>query len=128
MCGNRFRPEDRKLLKDDAHLLVALQDIVHVAHGAFAITTIIVEKFDQRDVAIGIAERQIVFRFEDGLLVVGNRFRGLGVARSILLAFKRVLNLEHDFRVLDQILLDELAHFFLLLLIERMRGQAGEYR
>ncbi|MNY02099.1 hypothetical protein D3C86_1346580 [compost metagenome] len=128
MRGDRFRSQNRELLKDDAHLLVALQDFIHVSHGAFAITAIVIEELDQRDVAIRIAERQIEFRFEDGLLVVGDGFRRLGVTRRILLAFKRILNLEHDFRVLDEILLDELAHFLLLLLIERMGGQGGEYR
>ncbi len=74
----------------------------------------------------GLPSARSYFDSEDGLLVVGHGFRRLGVAGRILLAFKRVLNFKHDLGVLDQILLDELAHFLLLLVIEGMGGQRSE--
>ena len=47
--------QDRKLLEDDAHVLVGLDQLRDVAEAALAVAAVVVEELDDGDVAVGIA-------------------------------------------------------------------------
>src|SRR3984893_13720092 len=56
------RRENRKITQDDAEIWVILHEPRKVAQGAFAITAIIIEKLDQSDLALRIADHRLIGR------------------------------------------------------------------
>src|SRR6478735_7177736 len=86
-----------------------------------AIAAIIIEEFDDRDVALRVADRQVILRIEDRRLVVSNHGVGFDEASLLLLLLQRILNIEHDLWIFDQVLLDELAELLLLRVVECCR-------
>src|SRR5579885_162314 len=60
--GSRYRgrPEHREILEHYFQIWVRLQQRDHVSHGVLAVGAIVIEKFDQRDVALRITERHLI--------------------------------------------------------------------
>ena len=82
-----FVGQDGKFLEDHAQVRILGQQLCHVGQGGAAIAAIVVEKFDERDVAIGIADHYLARIVEDGLLHRsdggGGLFAFLGAQRGI---------------------------------------------
>jgi hypothetical protein len=92
---------------------------------ALAVAAIVIEELDDRHIALRIAERNVIGRGEDSLLVVGDRALRLGLLLRFLLLLQGFLHFDQDFRVLDEILLNEVADFLLLRIVE---GEGRERR
>ena len=74
---HRVRPKDREILKHDAQLGIAFDQLGDGIERLFAVAAIVVEEFDQRDLAFGIADDDLMLRVEDLAL---DRFdRGLAL-------------------------------------------------
>ena len=64
---HRARAEHREFLEHDLELGIGLQQREHVAHGVLAVAAIVVEELDEGDVALRIAEHDLVGRVEQQL-------------------------------------------------------------
>ena len=100
---HRARSEHGKFLEHDLELGIVLEQREHVAHGAFAVAAIVVEELDEGDVAVGVAEHDLVRRGEQRLgIVLDGGLVLLGLGRGLPpLQFGDGF-LQH-FRILDQI-------------------------
>ena len=57
--------ENRKIPQDDAEIWVILHEPRKIAQGAFAVTAIIIEKLDQSDLALRIADHRLIGRAKE---------------------------------------------------------------
>ena len=74
-----FVGEDRKFLEDDLEVGILGDQRGQVRHGSAAVATVVVEELDQGDVAIGIADDDLVRRIEDGIAVLAHGRLGAGL-------------------------------------------------
>jgi hypothetical protein len=71
----RFRragPQDRKLLEHDLQIRIVLDQRQHVGQGPFAEAAAIVEELNEGDIAVRIAERDLMRRGEQRCRIVGD--------------------------------------------------------
>ena len=59
---DRIRAEHREILEHHAQVGLGLHQVGEIAERPFAIAAIIIEKFDQRDLAVGIADHRLEVR------------------------------------------------------------------
>ena len=60
MSPLRIRSQNRKLFQGKSQFWVFSDHLIHVGHGAFAETAIVIEKLHDRDLAIGISDDPVV--------------------------------------------------------------------
>src|SRR5262249_2337236 len=103
----RTLAEHREFLEHEFEAPVALDEIEHVAHRAFAVAAIVVEELDHRDVALRIAQGYLPRRAEKLSTVLGD-------AGAMLFRFRRglpLLELAHyvlqQLGVAQQVILDD---------------------
>jgi hypothetical protein len=107
--------EHRKFLEHEFQVAVGFYQIEHVGHGALAVAAIVVEELDHRDVALGIAEHHLMRRAKERRLVFRHRgpvLLGVGALLALLQLRHDVL---HDFRMAEQIILDDRSDLFALI-------------
>lgn len=68
----RARPQDREFLQHDFQIRIVFDQGHHVGQRAFAEAAAIVEELDQRDIAVRIAQRNLMGRGEEGRRVAGD--------------------------------------------------------
>ena len=84
---DRALAQDREFLQHDLQFRIGLHQIEHVGHRAFAVAAIVVEEFDEGDVAVLVAEHDAARRIEDRLRVAGDAgFMFLGLGGGLALA------------------------------------------
>ena len=104
---DRAWSKHRKILQHHPQIRIGLHQLGQIVQGAFAIAAIIVEKFDQRDLAIGIADHGLVLRIENlRALVVHGPLAG-GDFLDFLAALKLVHRIAQHFGIGEQIFLDD---------------------
>jgi hypothetical protein len=54
-CFHGIRAENREILHDETQLRIRLHKAANIREGSFAITAIIIEELDQRDITVRIA-------------------------------------------------------------------------
>ena len=118
---DRARSEHREFLQHHLELGIVLHQRQHVGHGALAVAAVVIEEFDEGDVAIRVAQINLARRREDRLRVfLDRRLVLLGFGHALaLLEFGHCL-LQH-FRMRD----DVFAHDFLDLAALRRREFGG---
>ena len=92
--------QDRPFAHDEPHVAVFGQQRVDFGHGAFAVGTVVVEKFHHRHIAIRVAQHRRVGVAIKQRTLAGQycgRGSGLGIGLS---RFQRLKRLEHKLRVL----------------------------
>jgi hypothetical protein len=100
-------PEHGEFLEHDLELGVVLQEREHVAHCVLAVAAIVIEEFDEGDVAIVIAERDLPRRHEQRLRILldgGLALLGDGGVLLLLEFGHRVLE---NLRVRDEVFADD---------------------
>jgi len=122
------RSEDRELLENEADILVLRQDFFHVRQGPFAVAAIVVEELDDGHIAVRIAKGYVVFGRKQRVLVLLDCGGSLLEAGVVLLLFKGILHVQHDFRIGEEVFLDELAELLLLLVVEGIHRCRKRYR
>ena len=111
---DRAFAEHRKFLEHELQIAVVLDQVEHVRHCALAVAAIVVEELDHRDVALRVAEHDLMRRAKQRGFVLDD-------CAAMLLGFGRLLTLFqlghdvlHHLRVGEQIVLDDLADFLAL--------------
>ncbi len=111
---HRARSEHGEFLEHDLELGIVLHQREHVGHGALAVAAIVIEELDEGDVAVRIAEHDLVRRGEQRLRMLLDR--GL-----VLLGFRgglALLELGHrllqHLRMRDQIVVHDAFDLALL--------------
>ena len=126
---DRAFAEHRKFLEDEFEIGVGLEQLDHVGQRALAVAAIVVEELDHGDLALRVAEHDLVGRGKQRRFVVAHRgamLLGLGVLLALL-------QLRHD--VLDhlgvrhQVVLDDALDLLVLVGGERLGLRAlGSHR
>jgi len=99
--------QDREFLQHDLELRIALHQVEHVGHSAFAIAAIVIEELDEGDVAVLVAEHNAARRIENRRGVFGNaRFMLLSFVSGLSFAQLRHGLFQH-LGVRDEIALDD---------------------
>src|SRR5262245_40636281 len=126
---HRAVPQHWKLLEYELELAVVLDELEHVAHGALAVAAIVIEELDHGDVALGIAQRHLPRRGEDGGAVVGDGGTMLFRLRLRLPLLELVHDLLQELRMAHQVVLDDALDLAALLAGEglRARGRRGRH-
>jgi hypothetical protein len=105
---HRAFAQHRKFLEHEFELGVGLQKFKHIVHRALAVTTIVIKEFDQCDVALRVAKRDLARRSEDrGTVFLDSRAMLFGVGDGLTF-----LKLRHhvlqQFGMTQQIFFDDL--------------------
>jgi len=117
---DRSLAQDRKLLEYEFKVGIRLQEFEHVGHGVPAITAIVVEELNHRDIALRVSEHDLMWRAENCRAVVIDR-------ESMFFGFSRLLTLVqlshhvlHHLGMADQVILDDALDLLALIGGERL--------
>ena len=86
---------------------IALDQLHHVLHRPLAVAAIVIEEFDEGDVAILVAERDVARRIEDRVRVAGDAGFVLGGFRRGLTLAEFGHRLFEHFGMCDQVIPDD---------------------
>ena len=103
--------EHRKFLEDEFEIGVGLEQLDHVGQRALAVAAIVVEELDHGDLALRVAEHDLVRRGEQRRFIVADRgamLLGFGVLLALVQLRHDVL---HHLGVRHQIVLDDALDF-----------------
>ncbi len=107
----RIRPEDRELLEHEAQVRVGRGQRQHVFLGAFAVAAIVIVELDDRGLAVRVADIAVIGGVEDVVLGSLDHFEVGDPLLFALLGLQRLLHIEQEFRVLHQIIADDVLDF-----------------
>ncbi len=102
------RPQDRELLEGDAQIVVLREQGLQRGPDAPAVAAAIVEEFDQHDGALGIAGDRCLRIRIDLVAMALNGLLGQGGGLRIPLGLQRLLDLDQQLRLLEEIVADDL--------------------
>ena len=118
---DRAFAQNRKFLEHEFQIGIGLQQLEHVGQRALAVAAIVIEELDHRDVAVRIAEHDLVRRTEKRRVVLddgGAMLLGFG---RLLALFQLGHHVLHHFGVREQIVLDDAFDFVPLVGGKRLR-------
>ena len=108
---NRPFAENGQFFHHKFQVGIAGQERIHVFHGALTETAIVVKEFDHGDVAFGISDDALIGRIENHVGIQRQRFGSACSRFRPLLFFQSLLHLQHQLRIGEQILADDLFDF-----------------
>ena len=94
------RRENWKIAQDDAEIGIILHEPRKIAQGAFAITAIIIEKLDQSDLALRIADHRLIGRAKKRAGRIRHDFFARLCLGGFLARFERADRFAQNFRFL----------------------------
>ncbi len=104
---DRALAEHREFLEHEFEIRIGAQEAHHVGQRALAEAAIVVEELDHRDIALRIAEHDLVRRIEHGgVVVLDRRARLVGVGLLLPLV-ERVHRFLNHFGMRDEVVLDD---------------------
>jgi hypothetical protein len=124
---DRTLAQHREFLEHEFEFSVVLQEIEHVAHGAFAVAAIVIEELDHGDVALRIAQRHLARRGEKLGAVLLDAGAMLFRVRDRLPLLELVHDVLQQLGMAQQIVLDDALDLGALRGVEGLRlgGSCG---
>ena len=95
-----------KIAQDNAKIRVFLHEPRKIAQGAFAIAAIIIKEFDQGDLAVRIADHGLIGAAKEHARGVRDDLLARLGLRGLIARFEHTDRFTQDFRLLQQIILD----------------------